>query len=234
MSELEGFGFVMPHWLYWGWLAVMPLIMIALDRWRNGPQKPDTESVHPVGGELQAEETPTIQRSPDENRFTRIVDWISDKSGLFIAFWTVNAVCFYFYEVVMRYIFNMPTIWVHESSFLLFGMQYLLAGGFALLHGAHVRVDVVYNLLPERGQIGMDIFTSMFFFMFAITLAITSWTFFMNSYSMNETTVETWGIQYWPVKGMMLLGAVLILLAGVSKLVKDISLFIRLGREASE
>ena len=29
MSDLEGFGFVMPHWLYWGWLAVMPLIMMA-------------------------------------------------------------------------------------------------------------------------------------------------------------------------------------------------------------
>jgi TRAP-type mannitol/chloroaromatic compound transport system permease small subunit len=50
---------------------------------------------------------------------------------------------------------------------------------------------------------------------------------------MGETTVETWGIQYWPVKGVMLLGSVLILLAGISKLLKDISVFIRLGREAS-
>lgn len=32
MSGLEGFGFVLPHWLYWGWLAVMPLIMMALHR----------------------------------------------------------------------------------------------------------------------------------------------------------------------------------------------------------
>jgi TRAP-type mannitol/chloroaromatic compound transport system permease small subunit len=142
-------------------------------------------------------------------------------------------VCFYFFEVIMRYIFNMPTIWVHEASFLLLGMQYVLAGGFALLHGSHVRVDVVYNYLPERGRVGMDIFTSMFFFMFALVLVLTSWTYFSNSYSMGETTVETWGIQYWPVKGVMLLGSVLILLAGISKLLKDISVFIRLGREAS-
>ncbi len=139
-----------------------------------------------------------------------------------------------FFEVVMRYIFNMPTIWVHEASFLLFGMQYLLAGAFALLHGAHVRVDVIYNLLPVRGgRIGMDIFTSMFFFMFALALVTTSWTFFQNSYSMDERTVETWGgIQYWPVKAMMLLGgAVLLTLAGLSKLIKDIALFVKLGRE---
>lgn len=231
MSDLEGFGFVLPHWLYWGWLAVMPLIMMAWDRWsrRHGG---DAATPDKTPGELQAEEDdPLMYLQYEGNVFTRTVDWISEKSGVFVSFWTVNAVVFYFFEVVMRYLFNMPTIWVHEASFLLLGMQYLLAGAFALLHGAHVRVDVMYNLLPVRGRIGMDIFTSMFFFMFALILMVTSWTFFQNSYSMGETTVETWGIQYWPVKAMMFLGSVLLFLAGVSKLIKDIVLFVRLGRE---
>lgn len=233
MSDLEGFGFVMPHWLYWGWLAFMPLIMIALDRWRGADKQTETEIPVPPVGEGQ-DAPPTVEyQSSDESLLTRTIDWMSDKTGLFISFWTVNAVCFYFFEVVMRYIFNTPTIWVHEASYLLLGMQYLLAGGFALLHGSHVRVDVVYNYLPPRGRVGMDIFTSMFFFMFALVLVLTSWTYFSNAYSMGETTVETWGIQYWPVKGVMLLGSVLILLAGISKLLKDISVFIRLGREAS-
>ena len=35
MSELQGFGFVLPHWLYWGWLAVMPLAMILWSRWQE-------------------------------------------------------------------------------------------------------------------------------------------------------------------------------------------------------
>ena len=230
MSDLKGFGFVMPHWFYWGWLAVMPLIMMAWDKWSSGH---GSETAEPdlTPGELQAEEDdPLIYLRFEGNWVTRAVDWICDKSGLFVSFWTVNAVVFYFFEVVMRYLFNMPTIWVHEASFLLLGMQYLLAGAFAMLHGAHVRVDVMYNLLPVRGRVGMDIFTSMFFFMFALVLLITSWTFFQNSYSMNETTVETWGIQYWPVKGMMVLGSVLLLLAGISKLIKDIVLFVRLGR----
>ncbi|MGO1750160.1 MAG: TRAP transporter small permease subunit [Marinobacter sp.] len=231
MSDLEGFGFVMPHWFYWGWLAVMPLLMMAWDRWaraRGGePAEPGR-----TPAELQAEaDDPLIYLKFEGNWFTRAIDWISDKSGEFVAFWTVNAVVFYFFEVIMRYLFNQPTVWVHEASFLLLGMQYLLAGAFAMLHGAHVRVDVVYNLLPVRGRIGMDIFTSMFFFVFAFVLMITSWTFFENSYSMNETTVETWGIQYWPVKGMMLLGSTLLLLAGISKLIKDIVLFVRLGQE---
>lgn len=231
MSGLEGFGFVLPHWFYWGWLAVMPLIMMALDKWSSA-RGGETSVPEKTPAEIQAEsEDPLIYLNFEGNWFTKTIDWISEKSGVFVSFWTVNAVVFYFFEVVMRYLFNMPTIWVHEASFLLLGMQYLLAGSFALLHGAHVRVDVMYNLLPIRGRVGMDIFTSMFFFMFALILMVTSWTFFQNSYSMNETTVETWGIQYWPVKAMMLLGSVLLFLAGVSKLIKDIVLFVRLGRE---
>jgi len=119
---------------------------------------------------------------------------------------------------------------VHEGAYLLFGMQYLVAGGYALLHGSHVRVDVLYAKLPERGRVGMDIFTSVFFFIFALALLGTSWTFFSDSFAMKEITVETWGIQHWPVKGVMVLGAVLLLLAGISRLTKDIMLYRRLGR----
>lgn len=231
MSDLEGFGFVMPHWFYWGWLAVMPLIMMAWDKWSSGHGGGSAEP-ELTPGELQAQEDdPLIYLQFEGNWFTKVVDWMCDKSGLFVSFWTINAVVFYFFGVVMRYIFNMPTIWVHEASFLLLGMQYMLAGAFAMLHGAHVRVDVMYNMLPPRGRIGLDIFTSMFFFIFALVLLITSWTFFQDSYAMNETTVETWGIQHWPAKGMMVVGSVLLLLAGISKLTKDIVLFVRLGRE---
>ena len=221
MSDTGGFSLVLPHWLYWGWLAVMPLIMMALSK-KSSPLDEDVDTADQVE-EVKA-----------GNKFTDVLDWISEKSGVFVSFWTVNAVCFYFFEVIMRYLFNQPTIWVHEASYLLFGMQYLLAGAFTLLHGGHVRVDVVYNLLPARGRVGMDIFTSMFFFLFALALALTSYTFFIGSFGMDERTIETWEVQYWPVKGVMLLGAVLILLAGISKLIKDVRLFIRMGEPTHE
>ena len=230
MSDLHGFGFVLPHWLYWCWLAVMPLFVMWLMK-RSGVKEDAAPS--PDEGlaiDVLAAEDPALDEKG--NRVTRVLDWISEKSGVFVAFWTVNAVVMYFYEVVMRYLFDMPTIWVHEASYLLFGMQYLLAGAFALLHGDHVRVDIMYVKLPPRGRIGMDIYTSIFFFIFALAMVGTSWQFFTDSYSMGETTVETWGIQYWPVKGMMLLGSVLILLAGISKLIKDIRLFQKMGERS--
>lgn len=231
MPGYEGFGFVLPHWFYWLWLAVMPLLVFALLYWKHREALTEATGVgtDEAALEMLAKEDPTERATG--NLFTRGIDWISNASGLFVALWTVNAVVAYFYEVIMRYLFNMPTIWVHEASYLLFGMQYLLAGAFAFLHGSHVRVDIVYAMLPPRQRISLDIFTSVFFFIFALALIGTSWRFFMDSYSMGETTMETWGIQHWPVKGMMLLGAVLIALAGISKLIKDIQLFRRLGKQ---
>lgn len=228
MNTEPDFGFVLPHMVYWGWLAIMPLIFIFWARWQEHGQPPPATPDEELAADLLATEDPALHV---ENGFTRVLDKLSTWSGIFVAFWTVNAVVAYFYEVIMRYVFNQPTIWVHESCFLLFGMQYLLAGAYTLLTGGHVRVDVLYIKLPPRGRVGMDIFTSVFFFIFAIALLGTSWGFFMSSYGMGETTVETWGIQYWPVKGMMVLGAVLLLLAGISKLAKDIVLFQRMGRE---
>ena len=214
-------NFVLAHWIYWGWLAVMPLVFMWYTRGAKPSGSPDEETAIKV----LAEEDPALH-APG-NLFTRILDWITDKSGLFVSLWTVNAVCVYFYEVISRYIFDAPTIWAHQASYLMFGMQYLLAGGFALLHGDHVRVDVVYIKLPRRAQIGMDIFTSTFFFIFAVALAGTCWRFFIDSVDMSEVTDETWQVQFFPVKGMMVVGAVLLTLAGVSKLIKDIQLFVR-------
>jgi TRAP-type mannitol/chloroaromatic compound transport system permease small subunit len=161
-----------------------------------------------------------------------VLDWICEHSGQFVAFWTINAVVAYAFEVIARYIFNKPTIWVHESSFLLFGMQYLLAGAYAYLYGSHVAVDIIYNKFPKRGQYGLDIFTSIFSFVFFFTLLGTSWGFMMDSIGMRERTMETWQIQYYPVKAMMVIGALLIILATVSKLYKDIKRFNQLGRSA--
>lgn len=223
-------GFVMPHWLYWGLiLAVPPILMFLVWRAEKEPDQgpvPDEE----LALDLLAQEAPAMH-APG-NAFTHALDWISNKTGVFVALWTIIPVCFYTYEVVSRQIFGLPTIWVHEGSYLLFGMQYLVAGGYALLHGSHVRVDVLYVKLPERGRVGMDIFTSVFFFIFALTLLGTGWQFFEDSYQMQEVTMETWGIQHWPVKGVMVLGSVLLILAGISKLIKDLMLFRRMGEDA--
>ena len=161
-----------------------------------------------------------------------VIDRVSLFTGEFVALWSVIAVFVYYYEVIVRYVFNSPTNWAHEGMFLMFGMQYLIAGAYAMLSESHVRVDIFYANFSPRGKAITDLLTSVFFFIFAGTLIWTGWIFAMDSVAQNEVSFTEWGIQYWPVKLVIVLGGVLLFLQGVSRVSKDIALVIAPKQEA--
>ena len=163
------------------------------------------------------------------SRITGAIDKINGFSGEFVCYWSVIAVFVYYYEVIARYVFNSPTNWAHESMFLMFGMQYLLSGAYALREQSHVRVDVLYAYLSDRAKVITDIVTSAFFFIFTGALLVTGWIFFRDSIDVWEVSFTEWGIQYWPIKFSLVLGAVLIILQGLSKLIKDVVALTRMG-----
>ena len=174
-------------------------------------------------------EVPQITEDPAariHTRFTDAIDATNEWVGNFIAFWSIIAVFVYYYEVVARYVFNSPTNWAHEGMFLMFGMQYLVAGSYAMLTESHVRVDIFYASFSDRGKAITNLLTSVFFFIFAGTLIWTGWIFAMDSVRQNEVSFTEWGIQYWPVKLVIVLGGVLLFLQGLSKISKDIALVI--------
>ncbi|MCU7812125.1 MAG: TRAP transporter small permease subunit [Candidatus Thiodiazotropha sp. (ex Notomyrtea botanica)] len=202
-------------------LFIDTLLMPKLIRNRNNiEQTPSNKSFH----------CPSVEENDKEIHepiaLNRIISNINGFAGEFVAYWSVIAVFVYYYEVIARYVFNSPTNWAHESMFLMFGMQYLIAGGFVLREGAHVRVDVIYNYLSKRGKAIVDVMTSIFFFIFMCTLLVTGWIFFYDSYEVNEVSISEWAIQYWPVKLALSLGAILLLIQGLSQLIKDIAVAI--------
>ena len=163
------------------------------------------------------------------SKVTDFIDGLTTKVGYYVAWWAVIAVFGYYYEVVARFIFNSPTNWVHESMFLMFGMQYVLCGAYAYCEDQHVRVDVIYTKFSTRGKAIADIITSLFFFTFIVTMLVTSFRFASDAIAVGEVSFTEWGIEYWPVKLMMPIGAALMTLQGVSKLIKDIMIVARKG-----
>lgn len=155
------------------------------------------------------------------------VELLSVRVGEFAAYWALISVFVYYYEVIARFAFNSPTNWVHESMFLMYGMQYMLAGAFAYREDQHVRVDVIYSQFSPRGKAVADIVTSVFFFIFVGVLFWTSWRFAADAISNDEHSFTEWGVQYWPIKLMMPVGAGLLFLQGISKLIKDIAFLTR-------
>ncbi|MCA0974675.1 TRAP transporter large permease subunit [Halomonas denitrificans] len=218
--------FVLPHWLYWSVLAGLPLVvMLLVDRsFRRGGQVSGSDTAEtPVSSE-QADYV------PPGNALTAGIDRISGFAGRYVAYWSLIAPFVFTYEVLMRYAFNSPTNWAHESMTLMFGMQYLLAGAFALREGGHVRVDILYQRAAPLNKAALDLVTSIFFFIFTLALLTTGWRFFSQSVSdvwwfgdsyANEVSFTEWAVQYYPVKFMLFLGALLLLLQGIAQLIRD-------------
>lgn len=234
--------FVLPHWLYWGALLIFPLVYMAFAGWRETPARvEETNTLTSDALDEKAGAKAAVLAAAPGNAFTRMVDAMSQFMGVFVAYWTVLAVLVYFYEVVARYFLKSPTNWAHESMFLMFGMQYVIAGAYAYLHDAHVRVDIFYAKASPRRQAAVDIVTHFFFLIFALALIWTAWTFFSSAMDQNrwfwasgyndEHSFTEWAVAYWPVKFVLLLGSIFLLLQGLSRFVKDIQIFSATGRE---
>lgn len=155
--------------------------------------------------------------------WTGAIDRLSFYAGEFVSYWMVIAVIAYYFEVVSRYVFNSPSVWVHEGMFLMFGMQYLIAGAYAALTDAHVKVDVFYAKWSPLRKAVVDLLTSVFFFIFAGTLLVTGWIFAMDATVVNEVSFSEWQIAYWPFKWAIVVGGALLILQGISKLAQDVA-----------
>lgn len=181
----------------------------------NAPPEVTVPDVPPIG----THEDPTLNF---HTRVTDALEWVNIRAGEFVAYWALISVFVYYYEVIARFVFNSPTNWVHESMFLMYGMQYMLCGAYAYREDQHVRVDVFYTKFSPRGKAIADIVTSVFFFIFMVTMLWTGARFAMDAINNHEVSFTEWGVQYWPVKLMLPIGAFLMLLQGLSKLIKDI------------
>lgn len=151
----------------------------------------------------------------------RIDDWVR-LSGELVAYWALLAVFAYYFEVVGRYVFNSPTNWVHESTFVMFGMQYMIAGAYAYRGESHVRVDLLYTHLSARNKAICDAIGAIFVFMFLAIMLWTGWTFASQAMEVNEVSFTEWGIQYWPIKLMIPIGAALLGLQAFTRLMRDL------------
>lgn len=207
-------------------LAVLLLVDAVLLPWliRRYRRRHDHEPPAPVAGGGREEVGPTPPRPTGRpGQIVWFIDRFSGWTGHFLAFWSILAVFAYYYEVIARYVFNSPTNWVHESMFLMFGMLYMLSGAFALREGSHVRVDVLYQYLPRRGRALLDVITSVFFFIFVIAMLWTGWTFASDAIDMGEVSFTEWAIEYWPVKLAIPVGAALILVQGIARVMRALA-----------
>lgn len=159
------------------------------------------------------------------------VDTINERFGKIIAFLIVGMMSVVVVEVVLRYGFNSPTLWAHETAQFLYGSYCILGGAYVLLHRGHVNMDIVYARLSLRKRAILDLFTSSLFFLFIVVMLWQGVFFASKSVAILEATNSSWAPPVWPVKLTLPLAALLLLLQGIVKFVRDLETAVT-GREA--
>lgn len=152
--------------------------------------------------------------------------------GNLAAYLVLGMVAALIYEVALRYVFESPTIWAHETAQMLYGVHFMLVGGFTLLYGAHVRMDVFYSRWCARTKAKVDSVTAILALFF---LSIFLWQATMgawHSFVIGEVSLSAWAPPIWIFRFFFPVGVLLILLQAIAKLILDINFAIT-GKELS-
>jgi len=140
-----------------------------------------------------------------------------------LAYWLVLfAVLISAGNAVSRKAWNLSSNAMLEIQWYLFAAVFLLCAGYTLLSREHVRVDLFYSRMSRRAQLRVEIFGVLAFLMPVVTLILVlSWSPFMHAWQSGEVSANAGGLIRWPVKLLIPVGFALLLLQGLSELIKD-------------
>jgi len=154
---------------------------------------------------------------------SRAIDAINIRVGRIVIWLTLVVVLVSATNAVVRKVFQVSSNAWLELQWYLFGAIFLLAAGYTYLRNEHVRVDVLAQKFSRRTQIYIEIFGILFFLFPACALIFwLSLPYFYESFVLHELSSNTGGLIRWPAKLLIPVGFFLLILAGVSQLIKCI------------
>jgi len=154
--------------------------------------------------------------------YIRIVDNMNEWIGKIFCWLMLPLMFVTAFEVFMRYVVKRPTIWAWDVNIQVFAAITFLGGGYALLEKAHVTVDVFTINMGARKLAILNLITSLFFFFGIGVLMIGGWEMFKMSWKVKEAMPTIWAPPYYWMKLLVPLGALLLLLQGISEFIKNL------------
>ena len=151
-----------------------------------------------------------------------MIDSISEWTGKIVSFLVIVIIGVTIWEVILRYVFNAPTIWAFDAAYLIFGAYGVLGGAYTLNLKGHVNVDILYGRFPLRVRAVFDLATSIFFFLFCGLLLWKGGEMAWSSLKIMERGSSAWNPPVYPIKLTIPIGAFLLLLQGIAKFIRDL------------
>jgi len=161
-------------------------------------------------------------------RFSTAVDGLNDFIGGAIRWLALVMVLVGAFNALARYATRYTDVSLSSNAYLdlqwyMFSLIFLLGAAYGLNHDVHVRVDVVYERLSAKAQAWIDLAgTVLFLLPFSVLFLWVSWPAVRNSWSIQEVSPDPGGLARYPIKAVILVCFVLLILQGLSQVVKQV------------
>lgn len=157
-------------------------------------------------------------------RLCRLIDAMNSGVGRAVAWLILAAVLVSSGNAMIRYLFNTSSNAWLEVQWYLFSAVFLLAAGYTLLRNEHIRIDIIAGRFSPETQTWIDIFGILFFLLpMALLIFILSWPIFLNAFFSHEISGDAGGLIRWPARLLIPAGFFLLILQGISELLKRIA-----------
>ena len=155
---------------------------------------------------------------------SRAIDAVNELVGRLTYWLILAAVLISTGNAIVRYAFNRSSNSWLEIQWYLFSFVFLFCAGYTLLHNQHVRIDILSANLSARGRAWIDLLGTVFFLMpMALVIMWLSWPVFVDAYRSGEVSTNAGGLLVWPGRLMLPVGFLLLVLQGISELIKRIA-----------
>lgn len=105
-----------------------------------------------------------------EHERTGLVDAVTWRFSRIAMILPAVIVAIMLYEVIMRYLFDNATLWVNEASLWMGGMIYLFSGLYAMQQRSHIRIFMLYDVVPRWLRKTFDVVSTLFIVIFCLAV----------------------------------------------------------------
>ncbi len=154
------------------------------------------------------------------SRVLGAIDWLSVWTGKLFSMISIIVVLATLYEVIMRYLLHLPTLWVTETAMYGCAVMYVMGGAWALYAGQHVKNDLLYRKFSPRRQALLDVIAYFFFALYMLGLLWASGIYATESFRLRETAGSSWNPPIYPIKMCLFVGTALLFLQGTGEAVR--------------
>ena len=163
-------------------------------------------------------------------RLSRAIDGLNERIGLFVGWLILAMVLIGAYNAVVRYLGRYFGTDLSSNAYLelqwyFFSLVFLLGASYTLQRDVHVRVDLFYGQLSDRGRAWIDLVgTVVLMLPFTIVALWLSWPSVRNSWAVREVSPDPGGLARYPIKTVILVAFALLILQGISQAIKQLAI----------